>query len=410
MDTVKKPLMIYIHIPFCIKKCLYCDFLSFGEDTAEATCKDAYVNALCQEISCSEKLVADRLVTSVFIGGGTPSALPGDYIKRICDTLRTVANISDDCEFTIECNPGTVTREKLKIYKECGINRISFGLQSACDEDLKVLGRIHNFDDFLESYRLAREAGFANINIDLMSAIPGQTVDKWQDNLKKVMALEPEHISAYSLIIEEGTPFYDIYAEGKGDCQETAALPDEDDERKIYYLTKDELHKAGYERYEISNYAKQGFSCRHNCGYWQGIEYLGFGLGAASLFGGLRFSNISDIEKYTLSLNTELCDVKNECDNIESYVDVSEWIDDESVQKLSENDRIEEFMFLGLRMCEGISCEDFKERFDKDIYSVYGEVLNELSQKKLMINENGRWRLTDYGIDLSNRALSEFLL
>lgn len=408
MESVKKPLMIYIHIPFCIKKCLYCDFLSFGADAKEAACKEAYVDALCHEIKNALSLGKDRLVTSVFIGGGTPSVLPAESIRRVCDTLKSTFDISAECEFSIECNPGTVTKEKLRVYKECGINRISFGLQSACDEDLKVLGRIHTYEDFLESYRLARETGFANINIDLMSAIPGQTVEKWQDNLKKVVALEPGHISAYSLIIEEGTCFYDIYAEGN--VKGVPELPDEDDERRIYYLARDELRKAGYERYEISNYARPGYECRHNCGYWQGTEYLGFGLGAASLFGGLRFSNVSDIERYTLSLGAEVCNVDNEADGIESYIRACEWIDDESVQKLSENELIEEFMFLGLRMCEGISCEEFRERFNKDIYSVYGDVLSELSQKNLMINNNGRWRLTDYGIDLSNRVLSEFLL
>ncbi len=408
MDAVKKPLMIYIHIPFCIKKCLYCDFLSFGADTEEAACKDAYVDALCHEIENAKKLAADRLVTSVFIGGGTPSVLSPESIKKICDALKNTFDISLECEFSIECNPGTVTKEKLQTYKACGINRISFGLQSANDEDLKVLGRIHTYGDFLESYGLAREAGFANINIDLMSAIPGQTVDKWQDNLKKVMALEPEHISAYSLIIEEGTYFYDIYS-GGNDCEATA-LPDEDDERKIYYITRDELHKNGYERYEISNYAKQGFSCRHNCGYWQGTEYLGFGLGAASLYEDYRFSNITNLHRYIGSPNKSSEDIQDKYEDTESYLGVSQTVDTETILKLSQNERIEEFMFLGLRMCEGVSGEEFAKRFDKDIYSVYGQVLDNLSKEKLIVNNNGRWRLTDYGIDLSNRVLAEFLL
>lgn len=410
MEPVKKPLMIYIHIPFCIKKCLYCDFLSFGEGTAEAACKEVYIDALCREIGNARELAKDRLVSSIFIGGGTPSVLPAESIRKVCDTLKGTFDISAECEFSIECNPGTVTKEKLELYKECGINRISFGLQSACDEDLKALGRIHTYDDFLESYRLAREAGFANINIDLMSAIPGQPVEKWQDNLKKVMALEPEHISAYSLIIEEGTPFYDIYADGNGDSEGAAALPDEDDERKIYYLTKDGLHNAGYERYEISNYARPGHECRHNCGYWQGTEYLGFGLGAASLFEGYRFSNIASINRYIAYFDNSSKDINNKYETIEKYLEFSESVDNDTISKLSVNEKMEEFMFLGLRMCEGISCEAFIEKFDKDIYSVYGDVLNNLLQEKLMINENGRWRLTDYGIDLSNRVLAEFLL
>ncbi len=334
--------------------------------------------------------------------------LLAESIRRVCDTLRATFDIRADCEFSIECNPGTVTEKKLKTYKECGINRISFGLQSACNEDLRVLGRIHTYEDFLENYRLARECGFENINIDLMSAIPGQTIEKWQDNLKKVMALEPEHISAYSLIIEEGTPFYEIYAEGKGEVE--ALLPSEGDERQIYYLTLDELHKNGYERYEISNYAKPGYECSHNCGYWQGTEYLGFGLGAASLFEGYRFSNISDIDSYISCFNNKPEGVLGESDTLEGHLELSESVDADTINKLSENEKIEEFMFLGLRMCEGISCEEFKQKFNNDIYSVYGDVFKELSQKQLMINQNSRWRLTNYGIDLSNRVLSEFLL
>lgn len=408
METVKKPLMIYVHIPFCIKKCLYCDFLSFGENTTEAMCKEAYIDALCHEIKNAVSLGKDRFVTSVFIGGGTPSVLPAESIRRVCDALKNTFDISTECEFSIECNPGTVTKEKLEIYKDCGINRISFGLQSCSDEDLKVLGRIHTYKDFLESYRLARECGFANINIDLMSAIPGQTIEKWQENLKKVIALEPEHISAYSLIIEEGTWFYDIYA--GGNVKGVAALPDEDDERKIYYLTRDELRKAGYERYEISNYARPGYECRHNCGYWQGTEYLGFGLGAASMYEGYRFSNVTNLHRYIESFNMSSEDVQNEYEDIESYPGISKTVDLETVINLSQNEKIEEFMFLGLRMCEGISCEGFEKRFNKDIYSVYGEVLNNLTSEKLIVNNNGRWRLTDYGIDLSNRVLAEFLL
>lgn len=407
MDAVKKPLMIYIHIPFCIKKCLYCDFLSFGEAATEAMHKEWYIDALCHEIEYAEKIAGDRLVTSVFIGGGTPSVLPVKSIQRISDTLNDIFDISTECEFSIECNPNTVTKEKLAAYKKYGINRISLGLQSACNEDLKVLGRLHTYEDFLESYRLAREAGFANVNIDLMSAIPGQTAEKWRDNLNKVVALGPEHISAYSLIIEEGTTFYDIYSGSNGSYK--AALPDEDEERSIYYLTKTELRKAGYERYEISNYSRPGYECRHNCGYWKRTDYLGFGLGAASLYEGYRFSNTADINSYISCLNNDTEAVKNNCDNIESYLRLCKSVNPDTIIKLSEVEKIEEFMFLGLRMSEGASGAEFKEKFNKDIYSVYGNVLDKLLNDKLILNNNGRWSLTDYGIDLSNRVLAEFL-
>lgn len=378
--------MVYIHIPFCVKKCSYCDFLSFGNASEEAGLKAAYVKALCSEISAFKGRAADRCVTSVFLGGGTPSVMQSEYIKQIFDSLNDAFDISRTAEISIECNPGTVSAEKLETYRECGINRISFGLQSTDDGDLQVLGRIHSFEDFLESYRLARKAGFKNINIDLMSAIPGQTIEKWTENLKRAVELKPEHISAYSLIIEEGTPFYDMY--GGMDSMGKLPLPDEDAEREMYYITKELLGAHGYERYEISNYSGKGRECRHNCGYWQGTDYAGFGLGAASLFEGYRYSDTSDIKKYI------------SC----------EWMDGESVHLLSEKERIEEFMFLGLRMSKGVSAAEFKNRFNRDIEEIYGGRIKMLSENRLLLFDNGRWRLTDYGVDLSNRVLAEFLL
>lgn len=381
----KKTLMVYIHIPFCIKKCSYCDFLSFENTSDEADCKNAYINALCSEIRAFENRAKDRRVTSVFIGGGTPSVLDGRHIKKVCDAIYDVFDISRGAEFSIECNPGTVTEEKLEMYRECGINRISFGLQSADNEELHRLGRIHTYEDFLESYGYARKSGFKNINIDLMSAIPGQTFENWSETLKKVVDLKPEHISAYSLIIEEGTLFYDLYT--GGDSSGIPPLPDEDTEREMYYLTKQILNANGYERYEISNYSRSGFECRHNCGYWQGTDYAGFGLGAASLFDGYRYSDTRDIKKYI------------SC----------EWMDGESVHLLSEKERMEEFMFLGLRMDKGISAAEFENRFSINIQEIYGSRLKRMSDMGLMILNNGNWRLTDCGVDLSNRVLAEFL-
>ena len=418
MKIIKNPLMVYIHIPFCVKKCGYCDFLSFDNISEEAGYREAYINSLCSEIKAFKNRAAGRCVTSVFIGGGTPSSLDGRYIDKIIDALGAAFDISLSAEVSIECNPGTVSREKLELYRKCGVNRISFGLQSTDNEELRILGRIHTYEDFLESYRLARKAGFENINIDLMSAIPGQTLYKWSQNIKRAAGLKPEHISAYSLIIEEGTPFYDMYAgtgtegfegqrhlthestdsadgyaaegisPGKGTGQAIRPLPDEDTERRMYYLTREILGDYGFVRYEISNYSRKGYECRHNCGYWQGTDYAGFGLGAASLFNGSRYSDTKDIVKYISG----------------------EWIEKESVHCLSQDEKIEEFMFLGLRMDKGVAVSEFKERFARNLEDVYGSKLKWLTADGFMFFDNGRWRLTDLGVDVSNRVLAEFLL
>ena len=300
----KKPLELYIHIPFCVKKCAYCDFLS-GPSTLEV--REAYVNCLIEEIChCKHAGVRDSdnkwapcdpenyEVVSAFFGGGTPSILKPDQIRRIMTALKEVFCWNSDAEVTIEANPGTVDEEKLRNYLDCGINRISFGLQSADNEELRKLGRIHTWEEFLESFRLAREAGFSNLNVDLMSALPGQTVESWMDTLKKTADLDPEHISAYSLIIEEGTPFFEAYGDGRGD----GILPDEDAEREMYHRTREFLKDRGYERYEISNYARTGRECRHNVGYWTGVSYLGLGLGASSYVDGCRFCNERDLGIY----------------------------------------------------------------------------------------------------------------
>ena len=401
MGTDKRALMLYVHIPFCIKKCRYCDFLSYGTDCRESGYRKAYIEALCAEIAGYGHAAENREITSVFIGGGTPSILSCNEFKKIADTLYDTFEISDKSEFTIECNPGTVTAEKLYTYKENGINRISFGLQSTDDKDLSILGRVHTYTDFEESYELARSTGFHNINIDLMSAIPGQDIERWKTNLERVISLEPEHISAYSLIIEEGTPFYDIYGENGEIPKNMPLLPDEDTERKMYYLTKEILHKAGYERYEISNYSKKGYECRHNCGYWKGTEYLGFGLGAASLFDGYRFSNLTDIKEY---VNIPVLH------NGKTGTDYKAFADKSTFHKLTARDRIEEFMFLGLRMTEGVSTGEFKARFGRNIADVYGDILLKHRRNGLLDVTDDNIKFTERGIDLSNMILSDFLL
>ena len=316
------PMEIYVHIPFCIKKCDYCDFLSGPSGPKE---QEAYVKALFGEINAVTEGTG-RSVSSIFIGGGTPSVLDENFIGDILKTIRTKFSIQADAEITIEVNPGTADDRKLQAYRKYGINRLSIGLQSPDDRELKILGRIHNYDQFLRTYHSARKAGFDNINIDLMSAIPDQTYEGWIRNLRTAAELKPEHISAYSLIIEEGTPF----------AMRHLNLPDEDTEYEMYEATARILREYGFEQYEISNYAQKDRACRHNIGYWTRQDYLGFGLGAASLYGKERFANTADRKKYQEnSTRPELIREKE--------------------PTLTTEDEMAEFMFLGLRMIRGIA-------------------------------------------------------
>ena len=372
---------IYIHIPFCKQKCLYCDFVS-----ACGSEKDMhrYQIALLNEI---ESTVINQTVDSVFFGGGTPSLYPKEYIGEIMYLLRQKNVLSKKIECTIEANPGTLSYDKLCYYKSVGINRISIGLQSANDNELKVLGRIHTFNEFVESFENARKAGFENINIDLMSAIPTQTFESYVQTLKKVVELNPEHISAYSLIIEEGTPFYDKYY---GDDEFEKLLPDEDTEREMYHYTKEFLIKNGYSRYEISNYSKKGYECKHNLKYWERVNYYGFGVAAASLVNDVRYLNTNKRKDY-IENNGEIEKIRVE-ENI-----------------LSVDEQIEEFMFLGLRKTKGIYIEEFRNNFGKNIYDVYGEVIKKHIDNGLLKEKDKRIFLTDKGLDISNFVMSEFV-
>lgn len=381
-----RPLQIYIHIPFCVKKCAYCDFLSFA---ADEKMKRAYIGMLLQEIEAWQDR-GDESISTVFFGGGTPSVLPAEAIAAVLEALKKKFTFDRDAEITVECNPGTLTADKLRIYRQAGINRLSIGLQSAQEEELRLLGRIHTWEDFLESFRLARQAGFGNINVDLMSALPGQRLAIWRDTLEKVLALAPEHISAYSLIIEEGTPFYGRYQEDarrRERGEECQILPSEDEEREMYRLTETLLEEHGYARYEISNYALPGFACRHNCGYWERREYKGFGLGAASLVDHMRFSNTTDLHRY-LEGNWE----------------------GEAQERLTREEEMEETMFLGLRMREGVSFAHFRQQFGVEMETVYREVLQKLERQGLLEQTKETVRLTDRGTDISNYVFAEFLL
>lgn len=376
-NRTDSPIEIYIHIPFCVKKCDYCDFLSGPSGPKE---QEAYVQALLREIDAVTE-GKGRSVSSIFIGGGTPSVLDERFIGEILNKIKENFNLQEDAEITIEVNPGTADSQKLQAYRYYGINRLSIGLQSPDDRELKILGRIHNYAQFLETYKEAREAGFDNINIDLMSAIPDQTYEGWQKNLRTVAELEPEHISAYSLIIEEGTPF----------ATRKLNLPDEDTEYNMYEATAQILKEYGYEQYEISNYAKKGRACRHNVGYWIRQGYLGFGLGASSLYGKERFSNISDTKKYLEnSSNPELIREKEPI--------------------LTTEDEMAEFMFLGLRMTKGIVKADFEQIFGCRIEQIYGGVLKKYESMGLLMEKDGRVFLSREGIHVSNSVMSEFLL
>ena len=386
----KRPLSIYIHIPFCVRKCLYCDFLSAP---ASGETMEAYASCLCREIEAAGKLYPDYEVRTVFFGGGTPSILKKERICQIMEALRRAFSLAEDAEITIEVNPGTVDADKLAAYYAAGINRLSIGVQSLQENELQALGRIHSTEDFFQTYSMAIKSGFNNINIDLMSAIPEQTLESCQDTLRQLLSLDrpPSHISAYSLIIEEGTPFY----------ENTPVLPDEEMDRLFYKITNDILKAAGYHRYEISNYAREGCECRHNRVYWERGEYLGFGIGAASLMQETRFSNIRDLQTYLKLLSGEAADGP-------STGQLTEHLRQE-VSHLTEREQMEEFMFLGLRLTEGVSKKRFFKTFGKKFTDVYPGISEKLIREGLLVQEGDRLKLTELGLDVSNRVMAEFL-
>ena len=371
---------LYLHMPFCVRKCAYCDFLSFPTDQAT---QNRYAKRLMEDIDAMGKKYGEIPVETIFIGGGTPSVPDSALIAEIMEHVRKAFHVAEDAEVSMEANPGTVTREKLTDYRRAGINRMSFGLQSANDRELKLLGRIHTWAEFLESFHLARECGFTNLNIDLMSALPGQTCESWKDTLKRVTDLDPEHISAYSLIIEDGTPFGEKYGSEEG----RKLLPDEDSEREMYHETKRFLRDCGYERYEISNYAKPGRECRHNIGYWTGVPYLGLGLGASSYMDNCRFTVNSDMKQY-------LAEKPGMFTNVE---------------KLTKKDMEEEFFYVGLRMTAGVSLSEFERRFGVSAKDVYPGLMETFVEEKAAELRDDRFVLTDYGLDVSNYIMAQFL-
>ena len=377
---------LYIHIPFCVRKCAYCDFLSAPADQDTIA---HYMDALKKQLVRQAASFQDRKIDTVFIGGGTPTVLLTEQLAELLETVQINYALAKDIEITVEANPGTITAGKARALAGGGGHRVSLGLQSASEQELRLLGRIHTYDDFLRSYGLVREAGIRNVNVDLMSALPGQTIASYEKTLHQVLSLHPEHISAYSLIIEEGTPFYEQYREDeklRDAGEEPRLLPSEECERAMYELTGALLSDYGYERYEISNYAKKGHECRHNIGYWTGEEYLGVGLGASSYIEGTRFCNTSDLRAY-----------------------LEEDFTPREVQKLSKNDRMAEFFYLGLRMTAGVSKAEFVRRFGLGAEAVYGEVLKDLAAQQLLEDTGTYYRLTPFGRDVSNQVLYRFL-
>jgi oxygen-independent coproporphyrinogen-3 oxidase len=414
-DTRCGPVSLYLHFPFCVRKCRYCDFLS---GPAAAKEREEYIQTLCLEIELRAAEVPAG-VDTVFIGGGTPSLMTPDQAERVMAAIRRSYVLADDAEISMEVNPGTADADKLCAFRKVGINRLSIGVQSFDDGELKLLGRIHTADQAREIMSAAREAGFQNINLDLMSALPGQSVLSWERSLQEAVRQAPEHISAYSLIIEEGTPFA---------AMALPALPSEEEDREMYHFTKHFLASNGYRRYEISNYAREGFECRHNCGYWTGHDYLGLGLGASSCLGGERFRNPDRMEEYREA-------VKRICDDRSDPPAFSAMRCGREI--LTSKDRMEEFMFLGLRMTDGVSEKEFERRFGVPLQEVFADVLKRhLDQNvicRIPVSRQGdaagtgdmagsraaagigeasdlRIALTEYGMDVANYVMADYLL
>lgn len=421
---------IYIHIPFCVKKCDYCDFLSFpirqyrnqkkavSREGCGESVPEEYLQKLIWEIRRESGAYTDRKVDTVFIGGGTPSLMTSKQAEVLLEEINRSFQLMSDAEITMEANPGTLTKESLEGYLQAGVNRLSIGLQTADDGELAALGRIHKFRDFQENYELARDCGFRNVNIDLMSGLPGQTLDSWLHTLRTAVKLAPEHISAYGLIIEEGTPFYQRYGMGStadseaygAEKEEREAgkedrwrLPSEDEERQMYHDTGAVLEEYGYRQYEISNYAKPGYECRHNIGYWTRKEYAGFGLGAASMVCNKRWKNTSDLKKYM-----EYTDGENERTGKNEIME-SAGLWKEDVQKLTVQEQMEETMFLGLRMNRGVSKAEFKNLYGVRMEEVYGIWLRRMKTEGLL-HDTDNIKLTERGRDLANYVMAGFLL
>ena len=372
---------LYIHIPFCVTKCKYCDFNSFKIDLNE---KIKYLNYLGEEMKLYKEEIKNREIDSVFVGGGTPSILNENEINILFEKIKENFNIKSNAEITMECNPGTLTLNKLKVMKKSGVNRLSIGLQAVQNHHLKYIGRIHTFEEFEKNYHDAKQMGFDNINIDLMYALPNQSREDWMESLEKVVKLNPTHISAYSLILEENTELFKMYE------RDEFNLLDENTDIEMYEYTIDYLKSHGYNQYEISNYAKDNFECKHNVLYWKCEEYVGIGASASGYFNGIRYNNICELDNYEKMI-------------LEGEKPI-EW-----EEKLSIKDEIEESIFLGLRMNEGIQISDFKEKYNFDFEKEYKNEIEKLSKLELIEIDNNLMKLTQKGREISNSVFVEFI-
>lgn len=387
---MKKEIGIYVHIPFCIRKCYYCDFVSFTNQEENI---EKYIEAVIKEIESYE--LEEYNVTTIYIGGGTPSSIESRYIEKILHKIKEkiINNETkfNDIEITIEINPGTIDRKKLQDYEKMGINRLSIGLQSTNNEILKNIGRIHTYEEFLEGYILARSIGFDNINVDLMIGLPNQTIEKIKDSVEKVINLEPEHISVYSLIVEEGTKIENLLNMNK------ITLPEEELERNMYWYVKNKLELNGYIHYEISNFAKENKQSKHNVNCWEQKEYIGIGTAAYSYLNNIRYGNTSNIQKYI-----ETQDFKSKKEVEKNKIRI---IDE--VQTLE--DKKKEYMLLSLRKIEGVSIKKFKEKYVENPIFLYRKQLEKLVNENLLTIDGDNIKLTNKGLDLANLVWEEFV-
>lgn len=388
----KKNVGIYVHIPFCKQKCRYCDFKSYvgKEDKIEEYIK--WIKYELAEIGTGNRLDYEShldklaIINTIYIGGGTPSLIDSKYIKEIMETIKANYTLEKEVETTIEVNPGMVTENKLQDYIECGINRISIGLQSSKEDLLKQLGRIHTYEEFEQAFQLARKVGFKNINVDLMIGLPNQAIQDVEESIEKIIEHHPEHISVYSLIVEEGTPIYDDIKNKK------IILPEDELERKMYWQVKQRLEKSGYIHYEISNFAKQDYESKHNMNCWNQEEYIGVGVAAHSYTNNVRYSNIDSIEEYIKNYQLE-----KEEDNLIFH------------EKQNKNNKMKEYMLLGLRKLQGVQIQEFKRKFRGNPIYLYHKQLEELVSKELVEVDGDTIKLTNKGLDLANLVWKEFV-
>lgn len=376
-----EPLALYLHIPFCRSKCAYCDFASYPE---ALSLLPAYLDALRKEIAQAARAYGRREVRTVFLGGGTPSLLSGRQLTELMAALRASFELLPEAEITMEANPGTLNAENLAAYRDAGVNRLSLGAQAGQERLLQALGRIHRWQDVTQAVRMVREAGFDNLSIDLIFGLPGQTPEDWRETLEAAVALDVEHLSCYALILEPGTPLHTLYTQGE------ITLPNEETEREMYQSSIDFLAEAGYAQYELSNFAKPGYPCRHNLVYWERGEYLGLGTAAHSLMGERRFGNTPSLTEYLAAMEPEGSPVV-ECEEV------------------TEEGKTEELIMLGLRLNKGLDGDTFRRETGHDLMVCYEKQIERLTSQGLLESDGRHLRLTRRGMDVHSAVVADLL-